>query len=105
MENLPRVGRPRKLSHRDENWIMRAVKSNRYRTLNGITQDFIEGKHHTETVHKCTVHRFLKEQGYKRKAVRKRIVVREVNRKNPTILVFRETTINSRTALEQSNIF
>lgn len=24
VENLPRVGRPRKLSHRDENWILNA---------------------------------------------------------------------------------
>lgn len=61
VENLPRVGRPRKLSHRDEKWIMRAVKNNRYR--NHITLEFNGRKHRTETVHKCTVQRFLKEQG------------------------------------------
>lgn len=65
VENLPRVGRPRKLSHRDENWIMRAVKNNRCR--NHISLDYNEGKHRTETVHKCTVQRFLKEQGHKEK--------------------------------------
>lgn len=81
VENLPRVGRSRRLSHRDENWILHAVKSNRYRTLNDITLNFNEGKDRTETVHKCTVQRFLNEQGYKRKVVRKRMVVREVNRK------------------------
>lgn len=79
---------------------MRAVKSNRYRTLNDITLDLNEGKHRTETVHKCTV---LKEQGYKRKVVRKRMVVREVNRKKRLswCLEKRRLTV----ALEQRNIF
>lgn len=39
MDNLLRVGRTRKLSHTDKNWIMRATKSNRYRTLNDITPE------------------------------------------------------------------
>jgi hypothetical protein len=52
------------LSHRDENWVLWAVKSNRYRTLTDITQDLNEGKSPTKTVHKCTVQRFLKKGGY-----------------------------------------
>lgn len=44
--------------------------------------NFKEGKHRTETIHKCTVQKNLKEQGYKQKVVRKRMVVFEVNGKN-----------------------
>lgn len=81
MENLPRVGSQQKLSHRNKNWIKRATKSYRYRTINDITLDFNGGKHGIETIHKCTMQRFLKEQRYKGKVVRKRMVVREVNQK------------------------
>lgn len=82
MENLPRVGRPRKLSNRDENWIMRAVKSNKYRTLNDITLDFNEGKHRTELSINIQSRYFSKNRDINEKLCENVCIGCEVNRKS-----------------------
>ena len=80
VENIQRLGAPAKLSRRDNCAILRSAKINRKRSLSDITSVF---NHDREaTVWKRTVQRKLYSEGYHRRVVRKRIRIREVNRKN-----------------------
>ena len=80
VENIQRLGAPSKLSRRDTREILRSVKINRKRGLSDITAIF--NKHKDSTVSKRTIQRKLYSEGYHRRVVRKRIRIREVNRKN-----------------------
>ena len=76
---LTRSGRKRSFTNRDRNALKRLVKSNRRLTLQDITAKLNECK--TKTFSQKTVQRELHSEGYKRRLVKKKMVVREVNRK------------------------
>ena len=79
VENIPRVGRPRKVTRRGEVRLLRTVKKNRGKVLREITNDFNEGG--VVRVHPKTIQRYLHKNKIFRRVVRKKMVVREVNKK------------------------
>ena len=79
VETLTRSGRKRSFTNRDRNALKRLVKSNRRLTLQDITAKLNECK--TMTLSQKTVQRVLHSEGYKRRLAKKKMVVREVNRK------------------------
>lgn len=79
VENIPRVGRPKKVTERGEARLIRSVKKNRGKVLREITNEFNEGGH--VRVHPKTVQRILHKNKIFRRVVRKKMVVREVNKK------------------------
>lgn len=79
VENIRRKGKHAKLSDRDSRKLLRLVKENRKRKLSDITALFNENR--DSIVSKRTVQRSLYKQGYFRRVVRKRIRIREANRK------------------------
>ena len=76
---IPRVGRPRKVTRRGEVRLLRTVKKNRGKVLREITNDFNEGG--VVRVHPKTIQRYLHNNNIFRRVVRKKMVVREVNKK------------------------
>ena len=80
VENIQRKVAPAKLSRRDSRPILRTVKVNRKRSLSDITALF--NQHRDSSVSKRTIQRKLYSEGYHRRVVRKRIRIREVNKKN-----------------------
>lgn len=80
VETIQRLCAPSKLSRRDIREISRSVKINRKRSLADITAVFDQNK--DSTVSKRTIRRKLYSEGYHSRVVRKRIRIREVNRKN-----------------------
>ena len=81
IENVKREGRPSKLTQRDKNWIVRHTKANRGSVLNYITNDFNETRNANDSVNPRTIQRFLHKNDFKRRVVRQKMVVSEVNRK------------------------
>ena len=79
VENLPQTGRPRLLSVRDTRSLVRLARTNRKTPLKEITTQFNENR--PEDVSKRTVQRCLYREGYHRRIVKKRVRVKEVNRK------------------------
>ena len=79
VENLKRSGRKKKFTNRDRNALLRLVKANRRLNLQDITSKLNECK--SQTFSKKTVQRVLHSEGYKRRSAKKKVVVREVNRK------------------------
>ena len=65
--------------NRDRNALKRLVKSNRRLTVQDITAKLNECK--TKTFSQKTVQRVLHSEGYKRRLAKKKMVVREANRK------------------------
>ena len=80
VQNIQRLSAPSKLSRCNTRGILRSVKINRKRSLSDITAVFNHSK--DSTVSKRTIQRKLYSEGYHRRVVRKRIRIREVNRKN-----------------------
>ena len=80
MKNKSRNGAPRKLTDRDTRGLIRLVKDNRRKSLNEITNVFNQVR--TSSVSKRSVQRKLYSKGYHRRVIRKRIRIRETNRKN-----------------------
>lgn len=79
IENLPRTGRKKTVTKRAENALSRVVKSNRRLSLKDITSEF-NGRV-PAPVSRRTVQRNLHNLGYTRRSVRKKIGIREVNKK------------------------
>ena len=79
METLTRSGRKRSFTNRDRNALKRLVKSNRRLILQDITAKLNECK--TKTFSQKTVQRLLHSEGYKGRLAKKKMVVREANRK------------------------
>ena len=79
VETLTRSGRKRSFTNRDRNELKRLVKSNRRLTLQDITAKLNECK--TKTFSQKTLQRLLHLEGYKRRLAKKKMVVREANRK------------------------
>ena len=75
-----RMGRPRKVSRRGEKRLLRLVKRSRGKVLKDITTEFNVGNN-LDTVSKRTVQRILHKNQIYRRVIRKRMVVKEVNRK------------------------
>ena len=80
VETLTRSGRKRSFTNRDRNVLKRLVKSNRRLTLQDITAKLNECK--TNIFSQKTVQRVFYSEGYKRRLAKKKMVVREANRKN-----------------------
>ena len=97
VRTLQRKGRPRKLSKRDQNWIIRHTKTNRGRVLKDITNEFNESRGANDFVNPRTVQRFLRDHDFKRRVVRKKMVVSEINRKRRVAwcLEKRKLTVNN----------
>lgn len=70
---------------------------NRGRVLNDITNDFNRSRNENDHVHPRTVQRFLHEQDVKRRVVRKKMVVSQINRKKRVswCLEKRKLTVNN----------
>jgi transposase len=79
VENIPRVGRPRKVTWHVEIRLLRTVKKNRGKFLREITNDFNEGG--AVRVYPKTIQHYLHKNKIFRRVVRKKMVVREVNKK------------------------
>ncbi|XP_061169019.1 uncharacterized protein LOC133178299 [Saccostrea echinata] len=79
VENLPQTGRPRLLSVRDSRSLVRLARTNRKTPLKEITTQF--NTFRPREVSKRTVQRCLCREGYHRRIVKKKVRVKEVNRK------------------------
>ena len=77
---LTRSGRKKSFANRDRNALKRLVKSNRRLNLQNITAKLNECK--TKTFSQKTVQRVLHWKGYKTRLAKKKMVVRETNRKS-----------------------
>lgn len=80
LQNKPRKGAPSKLDGRDIRTLLRLVKNNRGKSLSEITAIFNENR--PSIVSKRTIQRILYCNNFHRRIVKKRIQIREVNRKN-----------------------
>ena len=76
-----RTGRGRKclFTQRDENKLSRTVKQNKRRSLQDINSIINEGRDHTFSTK--TIQRKVSGLGYKRRLVKKKVVVKGVNKK------------------------
>ena len=79
VETLTGSGRKKSFTNRNRNALKRLVKSNRLLSLQNITSKLNECK--TKTFSQKTVQRVLHSKGYKRRLAKKKVVVREANRK------------------------
>jgi len=79
VENKSRNGAPRTLTYSDTRGLLRLVRDNRRKSLK-ITNVFNQVR--TSSVSKRTVQRNLHSESYHRRVIRKRIRIREANRKN-----------------------
>ena len=79
VETLTQSGRKRSFTNRDRNALKHLVKSNRWLTVQDITAKLNECK--TKTFSQKTVQRVLHPEWYKRRLAKKKMVVREANRK------------------------
>ena len=79
IENKPRSGRPRALDGRDERSLIRLARTNRKTPLAELTNKF--NQHRPSQVSKRTTQRCLYRNGYHRRVVKKKVRIREVNRK------------------------
>ena len=79
VENRPGRGRRKLFTDIDVNQLSRAVKLNRVRSLTDLTSMINEGKDHRFC--KKTISRKLKRLGYKRRIIKKQMVVKDGNRK------------------------
>jgi transposase len=102
VENIPRVGRPRKVTRRGEVRILRTVQNNRGKVLRKITNDFNEGG--VVRVHPKTIQRYLHKNKIFRRVVRKNMVVREVNKKKRLSWCLERRRWTVKSTLESSNI-
>ena len=73
IENMPRSGRPHKMTKRAESRLLRLVRKNRQLPLRDITNDFNEGGE--VQVHHKTVQRILHKNKIFRRVIRKKMVV------------------------------
>lgn len=79
LENLPRTGRKKTVTKRAENTLARVVKTSRRSSLKDITSEF--NNRVPIPVSRRTIQRKLHGFGYTRRSVRKKIGIREVNKK------------------------
>ncbi|XP_062577143.1 uncharacterized protein LOC134239020 [Saccostrea cucullata] len=83
------------MSQRDRNWLVRHTKIHRERVLSDITIDLTRRRDAND--HPRTVQRFLHEHDVKRRVVRKKMAVSQVNRKKRMswCLEERKLTVNN----------
>ena len=79
VENKPRSGRPKKIKDREFRKIERIVNCNRRSSLQDITNKYNEGA--PVPVAKRTVQDHLYKHGFNRRVCKKKVFIREVNRK------------------------
>lgn len=78
LENLPRTGRPRKLTFRTAQTLNIMVKQNRRLSLSDITSSLNERV--PVALSKRTIQRHLHKMGYKKRTVRKKLTIGTLNR-------------------------
>lgn len=78
-ENKNRSGRPLKCSVQGERQLIRLVKNNRRRTLTELTN--VSNENGASRLSESTVKRILRKGGYRRRLVKKKLRIREVNKK------------------------
>lgn len=78
-ENMSGRGRKCLFTKRDENKLSRTVKQNRRKSLQDITSLVNEGNDHSFCTK--TIQRKLSSMGFKRRAVKKKMIVRDINKK------------------------
>ena len=86
MESKARSGRPKVVTDLEYRKLERLVKVNRRDSLSAITSKFNEAR--DRRVSKRTVQHHLNKQGFNRRVSRKRVMIREVNRKKEAVMVF-----------------
>lgn len=79
IENIPRRGRKSTMTSRDYRKLERLVKTYRRESLKDITDQFNENRE--RPVSKRTVQLHLHKNGFVRRVAKKKLVIREVNRK------------------------
>ena len=79
VENKPHTGRHRLLDERETRGLVMLVRSDRKTPLKDVTTRFNENRE--IRVSKRTVQRSLYQEGYNRRVVKKKVRIREVNRK------------------------
>lgn len=78
IESLPRSGRKRKTTVRDDRYLLRSVKINRRHTLKDVTNRF---RSRTGCDVSCrTVKQRLNQEGYKRCVISKKTTISQINR-------------------------
>lgn len=77
--NIPKQGRKSIVSTLDYRKLERLVKQHRHENLNEITDSF--NKNRERPVYKQTVQLYLHKNGFVRQVSEKKLVIREVNRK------------------------
>ena len=78
-ENIPRRGRTPSVTARDYRKLERLVKTNRRESLQDITDRFNENRQ--QPISKRTVQLHQHKNGFVRRVAKKKVVIREVNRK------------------------
>ena len=84
METSTRSGKKKSFTNRDRNALKRLVKSNRRLTLQNSTAKLNECK--TKTFSQKTMQRVLHSEGYNIRLSKKKMVVREANRKSESVV-------------------
>ena len=79
VNNKPRSARPKKIKPRDYRQLVRIVKTNRRSLLSDITTKFYSGRIYP--VSKRTIQYNLHKHNYRRSVVKKKLVIKDVNRK------------------------
>lgn len=100
IENIPRRGRKSTVTSRDYRKLERLVKTHRRESLKDITDQFNENRE--RPVSKRTVQLHLHKNGFVRRVAKKKLVIREVNRKKAFVLVQRKEKIDCWELLEKS---
>lgn len=88
LENRPRSGRPKALTDHDKRQMFRLVRENRRRSLKEITNIFSENG--PVPVSESTVNRALTQEGYFRRVVKKKMRIRQENKKKRLVWCRRE---------------
>ena len=84
METSTGSGKKKSFTNRDRNALKRLVKSNRRLTLQNSTAKLNECK--TKTFSQKTMQRVLHSEGYNIRLSKKKMVVREANRKSESVV-------------------
>ena len=79
IENRPRTGRPSNFTKRDKSALLRAVKSNRQKSLSNICGSF--NKFKDQTFSEATIRRKITALGFVRRPAKKQVGIGPVNRR------------------------
>lgn len=101
VENLPRSGRPKKTTTREDNTIVREVKKNRRISSAQLANELREGL--KVSISESTVRRRIRSAGFKGRIARKKPFISQVNRKKR--LTFAKALVNKPASFWESIIW